>query len=650
MRRRFGVICFLLADVVLVTFATGQTKPAKGPFTAKDWAHLHGARAVAVNANATILYAVVYGADKGPTHTDWWTIGADGTKPAKLEMPDGFTPMGFSRDGQSLYGGWKVNGHQQFAIFAIKDNRLASAPSTVVVLPRGIGSGSPSPDGKRFALTADPRPLDPLEDTRHVQEPEETSLYIVNADGTDGSWWCKDLKHISGTLTVGGGAGVAAWNAGGNSLAVLSQVPRIGHHEVASAIDVCSESGNRHVADIPNAVNGIAWANGGRDIAFLSTKSEVLTPEHVWTVPASGGTAEDRTPNLDATAVQLAADVRGHAWVMVNRGVRSEIDEFTAGALKPAYHWPDGVVAGMPVEREYAGGGEQIALTVADPTHARNVAVPEGDHLRRITHEGDEQLASIDLGPVQVVHWKSKAGIALEGIATFPAAYEQGKKYPFLVLPHGGPEANDQLSLDPLARMIAGLGYVVLEPEYRGSTGYGADFLAAIYQHFGDRAYEDVDSATDFAITQGWADPNRLAIFGWSAGGFMTSWTVTQTNRYKAAIEGAGITDWGPFLWTSDISQVDYDQRWTDENPEAFHKFSAVDFASKVTTPLLILHGEADQRVPTYQGFEYFQILAARGKTVRLVTYPGSPHFPILWEQRLNVIQEISDWLSKYNK
>jgi dipeptidyl aminopeptidase/acylaminoacyl peptidase len=282
--------------------------------------------------------------------------------------------------------------------------------------------------------------------------------------------------------------------------------------------------------------------------------------------------------------------------------------------------------------------------------HTRNVAVPDSDHLRRITHESDQQVANVGLGPVRAVQWKSKQGIALEGIATFPAGYAEGKKYPFLVLPHGGPEANDQLGFDSLARIIAGLGYVVLQPEYRGSTGYGADFLAAIYQHFGDRAYADVDSATDFAVAQGWADPAHLAIFGWSAGGFMTSWTVTQTSRYKAAIEGAGITDWGPFLWTSDIQQIDYDARWTDQNPEAFRQFSAVAFADKVTTPLLILHGEADQRVPTFQGTEFFQLLAARGKTVRMVTYPGSPHFPILWEQRLNLIQELTDWLNRYNK
>src|SRR6202007_3406437 len=189
--------------------------------------------------------------------------------------------------------------------------------------------------------------------------------------------------------------------------------------------------------------------------------------------------------------------------------------------------WADGVLSGVPISAEYTSANELSALTVGDPTHARNVAVPEGDHLRKITHEGDEQLAATDLGPVRLAQWKSKDGISLEGIATFLLGYGEGQKYPFLVLPHGGPEGNDELGLDPLARSIAGLGYVVLQPEYRGSTGYGADFLAAIYQHFGDRAYKDVDSATDYAVAQGWADPTRLAIFGWSAGGFMTSWTVT---------------------------------------------------------------------------------------------------------------------------
>ena len=352
------------------------------------------------------------------------------------------------------------------------------------------------------------------------------------------------------------------------SLAVLSSLPRIGHHDVSTAIDVCSASGPRHVTDVANSVTGLAWADNGHDLAFLSTKSAVLTPEHVYTVPASGGTAEDRTPNLDATAASLGGDVRGRVLVLVDRGVRTEVDEFHDDSLTIVFQWPDGVVAGLPVSSPYTGtsrtGRLQCRRSAAHPQRRRPRRQPPPH--RSPTRATPSSPRSIS-AQVRVVHWKSKEGIALEGIATFPAGYVEGQKYKFLVLPHGGPEANDQLSLDPFSRTIAGLGYVVLQPEYRGSTGYGADFLAAIYQHFGDRAYHDVDSATDYAITQGWADPNRLAIFGWSAGGFMTSWTVTQTNRYKAAVEGAGITDWAPFLWTSDIQQIDYDQRWTDEDP-----------------------------------------------------------------------------------
>jgi dipeptidyl aminopeptidase/acylaminoacyl peptidase len=630
---RWMLLTFLLTGTV-------SAQPTKHPVDAKDWAALRNARAAAVAKDGTILYHVTFGADKGPTKSEWWTIAPDGTHPAKLDLSDDFSPWGFTADGAGLYGGWKVNKQQQLAIFPIVNHKAPSVPSTVVLLPRGIESATASPDGKRFAVVADPRPPDALDETRHVAESGESSLYVVNTDGTGGAWWCTGLKFIA----------QLAWSSDAGAVALLSHLPHIGNHRESTAIDVCSATTTRHVTDVPNSGAGIAWAEGGRQIAFLSTKSEVLTPEHVWTVPSAGGVAEDRTPQLTGTSVGLTGDPLGRVWVAVAHGVQSDLEEFQDGVLKPIYQWPQGLVEGPPVSSEYANAGKQIALDVADPDHDTNVAVPDGDHLRKITNEGDEQLAKVDLGPVRIVHWKSKEGIALEGIATFPAGFVEGRKYPFLVLPHGGPEANDELRFDPFSRAIAGLGYVVIQPQYRGSTGYGADFLAAIYQHFGDRAFHDVDSATDFAIAQGWADPNRLAIFGWSAGGFMTSWTVTQTNRYKAAIEGAGITDWGSFLWTSDITQFDYDARWTDEDPEAFRQFSAVAFANQVTTPLLILHGEDDQRVPTFQGVEFFQLLAARGKTVRMVTYPGSPHFPTLWEQRLNVFQEVADWLHKYNK
>lgn len=625
---------------------------ARHPFTFGDAAALRRAEAKAVSPDGkTILYEVNYGGNKGPENSEWRLIASSGGESRNLNLPHSFHPMGFTGDGRALYGSYEVNKMAQLATYPLAPASTAAAaaatPVPLTALPRGIQAAVISPDGSHYAVLADPRLPDPLADVHTVIEAQPASLYVIKADGSDGQWWCPTLRNIAGGV-MGGGLAALAWSGDGSQIAVLSQTPKIGHHDVRSFIDVCSAQGLRHVAAINNLAVGIAWVDGGKELAFLSTTTPVLTPDHLWTVAAAGGAPVDRTPKLQGSALALSGDVRGDVWVMVARGVQSEVDAFANDQMAPRYRWPSGMV-GEPVAPQIAGAPELLAFTVSDPEHASNVAVAQGDQLHKITNESDELLGKTALGPVRAVHWTSKEGIALEGIATFPADYQPGQRYPFVIFPHGGPEANDFLRLDIFARSLAGMGYVVLQPEYRGSTGYGSDFLAAIYQHFGDRAYRDVDSGTDYALAQGWADPNRLAIFGWSAGGFMTAWTVTQTHRYKAAIEGAGITDWASFIWTSDVQQTDYDARWPDQDPEAFSRFSAVLHSADVTTPLLILHGAADERVPTYEGRELFEVLAARGKTTRMVTYPGSPHFPRLWEQRQDVFREIAAWLAKYN-
>jgi dipeptidyl aminopeptidase/acylaminoacyl peptidase len=615
------------------------------PFTADDAATLRHAQSVAVSPDGkTILYKVVFGGPKGPDQTEWKLIASSGSATQNLTIPDKFKPSGFTGDGKALYGIHEVNKMPQLATFQLAPSgtpaAAAAMPVPLTSLPRGIHSAAISPDGKRYAIVADPDLPDPLADVHTVVEADPASLYVISADGSGGAWRCPTLKEI----------GTIAWSPDGTSLAIQSQTPKIGFHDVRSSIDTCGATGTRHVATIENATSGIGWINKANDLVFLSTTSPVLTPDHVWTVSAAGGMPQDRTPTLRGSAIQLSVDADGNAWVTVMRGVQAEIDAFEGDALVPAYKWPDGTIDEPLVAPEISSAPAVWAFTVTDPQHASNVAIADGSTLRRITNEGDEQIAKIALGERRIAHWSSPEGVALEGIVTFPADFSPGRQYPFMVLPHGGPESNDVFSLSPFTRIFSGMGYVVLQPEYRGSTGYGTDFMSAIYQHFGDRAYRDVDSATDFAIAQGWADPKRLTIFGWSAGGFMTSWTVTQTHRYKAAIEGAGITDWLTFIWTSDVAQTDYDARWTDKDPEAFLIFSAVMHSENVTTPLLILHGAADERVPTYQGREYFEILAARGKTTRMVTYPGAPHFPTIWEQRLDLFREIAAWLAKYNE
>jgi dipeptidyl aminopeptidase/acylaminoacyl peptidase len=635
----------LFASILLACVSISATSQnTRHSFTFDDAATLHSAAAVAVSPDGkSILYRVRFGGAKGPDTTEWHLIAIAGGESRRLSVPDKFQPAGFTHDGAALYGTYEVNKMAQLSTLALAPPNTAAAaaatPVPLTALPRGVHSPMISPDGSHYALLADPRLPDPLGEVHTVIENEPSSLYVIGADGASGAWWCPTLKDV----------GEIAWSPDGASIAVLSLTPKVGFHEAHSYFDACSASGSRHVATLDNVSSGIGWINGGKDLVFLSTTSSVLTADHVWTVAASGGTPVDRTPKLEASAARLSVDASGNAWVVVAHGVRSEVDAFQTDLLTTSYQWPDGTINNGPISPQIASAPPVQVFNVADPQHASNVAIAHGNTLQRITSEGEEQLAKVALGETRAVRWKSKEGIALEGIVTFPSDYQAGKAYPFLVMPHGGPESNDSLRLDTFARIIAGMGYIVLQPEYRGSTGYGTDFMNAIYQHFGDRAFRDVDSATDYAIAQGWADPSRLAMFGWSAGGFMTSWTVTQTHRYKAAIEGAGITDWLTFMWTSDVQQFDYDARWPDKDPNAFLDFSAAMHSENVATPLLILHGAADERVPTYQGREYFEVLAARGKTTRMVTYPGAPHFPTVWEQRQDVFREIAAWLARYN-
>ncbi len=627
----------LFCSVVIAAAAYVAAAAEKHPFGIDDAAALHSARSLAVSPDGrTVLYVVRVQGNKGPARQEWHLVGTGGENDRKLDLSDTFRPAGFTADGAALFGSYRVDKQSQLGIVPLG----AAKPTRIIALPNGIESATLSSDGARFALVADPRPADPLREVREVVQNDSRSLYVVGADGSGGAWWCPGLTDITDI----------AWSPDGTQIAVVTQLQKIGHHDVTAVISACSASGARKIGAVANAVSGIAWVKGSQELAFASTTTDVLTPDHLWTIPAAGGTPVDRTPNLAATIAGVANDPRGTVWVERHQGTRIEIDAYRDGTLAPAYRWPAGIVAGPPVCSPLASAPGTLAFTVGDPAHAQNVAVAAGAELRKITHAGDDTLATVDLGQVKVVQWTAGDGTRLEGVLTLPAGYVQGTRYPFLVLPHGGPEGNDTFEFDLFARLIAGFGYVVLQPQYRGSTGYGSDFLQAIYQHFGDRAYHDVDSATDFAVAQGWADPNRLAIFGWSAGGFMTAWTVTQTSRYKAAIEGAGITDWLSFIPTSDIAQVDYDRRMQEKDATPFLRFSPVMFADRVTTPLLILHGDADLRVPTFQGREFFVLLAERGKTVRMVTYPGSPHFPVLGEQRRNVFEEIRDWLATYNR
>jgi dipeptidyl aminopeptidase/acylaminoacyl peptidase len=235
--------------------------------------------------------------------------------------------------------------------------------------------------------------------------------------------------------------------------------------------------------------------------------------------------------------------------------------------------------------------------------------------------------------PTEVIRWKSPDGLEVEGLLTYPAKYVKGKRVPLLVVIHGGPMGAFTQTFDGTATQypvaaFASRGYAVLRPNPRGSSGYGKKFRYANYGDWGGGDYRDIMAGVDHVIALGVADPERMGVMGWSYGGFMTSWIITQTQRFKAASVGAGVTNLVSFTGTADIPGFlpDYFGGEFWNNLEPYRAHSAMFHVKGVKTPTLIQHGERDERVPISQGYELYNALKRQGCEVKMVVYPRTPH------------------------
>lgn len=266
------------------------------------------------------------------------------------------------------------------------------------------------------------------------------------------------------------------------------------------------------------------------------------------------------------------------------------------------------------------------------------------------------------LGKIQTIHWRSKDGLEIEGLLITPADYDASKKYPLLVTVHGGPAGawnrrylggcdEYELMIDPTSCWgnLTSLGFVVLAPNIRGSTGYGKEFRSANFADFGGGDYRDMMAGVDDLIQKGIADKDHLAIAGWSFGGYMAAWAISQDNRFKSAVDGAGNTDFISFSGTSDIPYyyVKYlgTTFWDDNH--LYLQRAPIMFVKNIKTPLLILHGENDFRVPISQAYELYTALRQQNKTVKFLVLPYQAHVPTDPNIIAESIKEVDQWLQK---
>jgi dipeptidyl aminopeptidase/acylaminoacyl peptidase len=297
-----------------------------------------------------------------------------------------------------------------------------------------------------------------------------------------------------------------------------------------------------------------------------------------------------------------------------------------------------------------------IAFTSEDATHMAELFIsPTSPFEPRKLTDMTAQVKGWKLGTVEVVSWKSKDGAAIEGVLHKPADYDPSHKYPLLVMIHGGPTGTSQPTLSPdeyayPVQTFLSKGALVLEPNYRGSAGYGAEFRALNVRNLGVGDMWDVMSGVDSTIAKGIADPNRMGAMGWSEGGYISAFLTTHTDRFKAISVGAGISDWMTYYANTDITpftpQYLHATPWDD--PEVYAKTSPITTIKQAKTPTLIQQGSNDKRVPVPNSFELYRGLQDEHVPVRFILYTGFGH-GINKPKSLRALQQANlDWFNHY--
>lgn len=528
-----------------------------------------------------------------------------------------------------------------------------------------------SPGGGQLAFTSADEPTE--EDEKQEEERDDALVYGEKWPYARLRLLSLNTKEI--TTLAAGERHIAAftWHPNGTEIAYLvQQTPDLearAHDVVIERIAIAG--GEPHVVcHFPCAIHALTWSQDGGTLFFVAPVAKKSQSSFaVYAVPVEGG-----EPKLIASGqTNCATEVRAvretqPIAVMIGEGLGSRID-----LLDPKNGEVVTLLDGTDGERgvEYASWderrNEEGKLTIAvvrsgsdQPWevwcgHQQVDQKPIAITMQQVSAHA-KSLAGISFGHQEPFYWTASDGLALDGILIRPVEDRETKPLPMVVLVHGGPYGRwgHEFHLDAFdwGQWLAYAGYAVLMPNPRGGFGHGEQFAAAARGEVGQADYQDVIAAVDAAIERGIADPERLGIGGWSQGGFLSAWAVTQTGRFKAAVMGAGVSDWGMMVMTSDLP--DFEQElggsapWDGEAQRRHLDLSPIAYAHYVRTPVLILHGEKDARVPLSQATGFHRALRKQGVPVEFVVYPREPHGVAERAHQIDILKRVRRWYDRW--
>lgn len=372
------------------------------------------------------------------------------------------------------------------------------------------------------------------------------------------------------------------------------------------------------------------WSPDGKWIVYNTS----LEPKYLWSdqmeiavIPANGGEARILTRDIDRNVSDPRYSVNGGRiyFLLEDAGTQRLVSIPSEGG-------PMREETSEKVIYEYDVGTSTTPITIVAlrPDLPGEIFIAGPDDARKLTNVNDGALKQIEIGKLEKFQFTSKDGTRVEGFITKPPGFNAAKKYPAVVWIHGGPNAQDTGEFDFTTHFLAASGYVIIQINYRGSTGYGKEFQQAIFGKWGNKEIDDLMAGVDAVIAQGYVDPNRIGIGGHSYGAILTNYLITKTNRFKAAITDAGESN---YLMNYGVDQylLDWEAEvgkpW--ENPGAYLELSPYFQLKNVKTPTLVICGQEDWNVPLINSEQLYLSLRRLGVETMLVVYPEQPH--IFW-------------------
>ncbi|MCG6956001.1 MAG: S9 family peptidase [Gemmatimonadetes bacterium] len=618
---------------------------------------------VAISADGSLVaYTVRHAEMDGKTSkyvSQVWVAKADGSSNRQYTYgEEGASSPAFSPDGTRLaFLARRGDGAKtQVWVLPLSGGEAWSTTGA----PEGVGSFAWSPDGQRIAYTSQDTAT--TDEKRRKEEKRDeffvdslyhySHLYVVTVGESEDH---HPTRLTSGHFQVRD----FDWSPDGRSIVFSHQPdPRINTGQMQADISVVPSTGGdvRALVTRPGVDGSPRFSPDGRTVAFTSNggRPEPVHLDDVWVVPAAGGAAKKLAETPDRAAGMIGWSPDGSAiWVAETVHTQGGIIVVPADGSPTKTMVPDaGTLGGVAMASKAA----RMAFTWQDPDTPADVYVsPTSAIERKQISDANADVPRPAMGRTELVSWKSGA-YTIEGLLTYPVGYRAGDKVPLVLNVHGGPAGVFTQSFTGggsiyMIQVFAQHGYAVLRPNPRGSLGYGKEFRYANVDDWGGGDFRDLMTGVDKTLAMGVTVPDSLVEMGWSYGGYMTSWIVTHTNRFKAASMGAGLPDLVPMSMTTDIqdylvAHMGGKEPWEDFKD--YHAHSAMYSITNAKTPLQILHGEEDFRVPTEQGFEFYRALKRLGVPTQMVVFPRTPHGPREPKLLMDVTPHILDWFDQW--